>query len=240
MVKASPGAILLLVFLSGAGCGKLTAMPIPTEQATLEVGGGAVVEEAPTEQATPKVGGGTVVEEVPTKQTTPTVEGGTVVEEVPTEQAALEIGGSAIVEKMDLHQLVTAADFILVGSIEEIHSEWNAEGTRIHTDVTLSVRKCLKGAARSSEVTIRFPGGQVGEMVQSSSTAPKFRVGEEVVVFLEYGEEDTLRVVGGFQGKFAVQEQKVVERDVPQESFLSQIGEIMRAAGISPGVCTGD
>jgi len=157
----------------------------------------------------------------------------------PAEEALLG-SSSGIVEEMDLQHLIAAADFILVGSVGEVNSEWNAGRTRIYTHVKLSVDRCVKGTSRPREVTITFPGGQVEEIVQSVSVAPQFQVGEDAIVFLQYDEDGTLRVVGGFQGKFTLREDRIAETDVLLESFLSQIGQIMRETGISGGACTGD
>jgi hypothetical protein len=159
-------------------------------------------------------------------------------EETPTAGQATTAGGSSgIVEEMGLLQLVRAADLIVTGSVQQISSQWNADRSQIQTDVRVSVEKCVKGTSRPSEVTVRLPGGQVGDIVQDSSGNPDFQVGEEVLVFLQSGEEGTVRVVGGFQGKLLLSGQRVVERDVPLDSFLGQIGQIMRDAGISAGAC---
>jgi hypothetical protein len=147
---------------------------------------------------------------------------------------------SGIVEQTDLQRLVRGADFILIGSVVGIKSEWNPERTRIHTDIGLSVETCLKGASRLREVTIRLSGGRVGDVVQSVSTAPEFHKGEKVLVFLEPGEEDTLRVVGAFQGKVTLHEGTAVQGEAHRESLVAEIGQIMRETGISAGVCTGD
>ena len=147
---------------------------------------------------------------------------------------------SGIVEEMSLLQLVRAADLIVTGSVEEINSQWNSGQDQIHTDVGVSVQQCVKGPWRPSRVTIRVPGGQVGDIVLSSSVGPQFAVGEEVLVFLEFGEEDTARVVGGFQGKLTLSEHKVAGSDVSLDSFLSQVRQTMRDARISEGACEGD
>lgn len=158
---------------------------------------------------------------------------------VASPQAAAE-AASGIVEQMDLQRLATAADFILVASVTEIKSEWNTEQTRIHTDARLSVQQCLKGPSRPDQVTVRIPGGQVGEIVQSVSPVAEFQVGEDVVVFLEYGEQDAFRVVGAFQGKFTLENGTLLGTDVSAESFLNQIGEIIQQSGISRDACTAD
>lgn len=147
---------------------------------------------------------------------------------------------SGVLEEMSLLQLVSAADLIITGSVEEMTSQWNSGQDQIHTDVAVSVQQCVKGPWRPSRVTIRVSGGQVGDIVQSSSVGPQFEVGEEVLVFLEFGEDDTARVVGGFQGKLTLSEHKVVGSDVSLDSFLSQVRQTMGDARISEGACEGD
>jgi hypothetical protein len=173
----------------------------------------------------------------PTRQPTP--EAG--VQVTPTPGTETIAGASSgVVEEMSLLQLVSASDLIITGSVDEITSQWNSGQDQIHTDVGLSVQQCVKGPWRPTRVTIRVPGGQVRDIVQSSSVAPQFEVGEEVLLFLEFGEEDTARVVGGFQGKLTLSEDKVVGSDVSVGSFLSQVRQIMRDARISEGACQGD
>lgn len=173
----------------------------------------------------------------PTRQPTP-VAG---VQVTPTpEQEPITGVSSGVVEEMSLLQLVSASDLIITGSVEEINSRWNSGHDQIHTDVGLSVQQCVKGPWQPSRVTIRVSGGQVGDIVQSSPAAPQFEVGEEVLVFLEFGEEGTARVVGGFQGKLTLSEDKVVGSDVSVGSFLSQVRQIMRDERISGGACERD
>ena len=155
-------------------------------------------------------------------------------------QETITGASSGVLEEMSLLQLVSAADLIMTGSVEEINSQWNSGQDQINTDVGVSVQQCVKGPWQPSRVTIRVSGGQVGDIVQSSSVGPQFEVGEEVLVFLEFGEEGTARVVGGFQGKLTFSEHKVVGSDVSLDSFLSQVRQIMRDARISEGACEGD
>lgn len=62
---------------------------------------------------------------------------------------------------------------------------------RIHTDVTLAVNAPVAGPfAAGATVTVRTPGGVVGEIGQTVAGAPAFRAGEACVVFLQ-------RVPGG-------------------------------------------
>ena len=173
----------------------------------------------------------------PTRQPTP--EAGLLVTPTPG-QEIIAGASSGVVEEMSLLQLVSASDLIITGSVEEVNSQWNSGQDQIYTDVGVSVQQCVKGPWRPSRVTIRVPGGQVGDIVQSSSVGPQFEVGDEVLLFLEFGGKDTARVVGGFQGKLTLSEDKVVGSDVSLDIFLSQVRQIMRDARISEGACEGD
>lgn len=152
-------------------------------------------------------------------------------------QETIPGASSGVVEQKTLAELAGAAELIVVGTVEEMSSQWNAEGNQIHTDVRVSVQKCVKGPWRPGQVTIRVAGGRVDDVVQSLSAGPRFEAGEEVLVFLERADEDTFRTIGGFQGKLTLSEQRLVDRDVPLESFLSEVGQIMREAGIATGAC---
>ncbi len=63
------------------------------------------------------------------------------------------------------------------------HAFW--QGRRIFTDVTVSVDVVITGrVAAPSTVTVRLPGGTVGEVGQSLAGAPSLEAGAPVVLFL--------------------------------------------------------
>jgi len=130
-----------------------------------------------------------------------------------------------IVEKLGLEELATRADCILVATVEGIRSEWSRDQTTIYTYITATVEKTVKGCLDQTEITIRVPGGQVGNVAMVVSTAPEFEVGEKVLVFLEVQEDGSLGVLGGFQGKFTVEDDVVVGRGIALPDFIKAIQE---------------
>ena len=107
--------------------------------------------------------------------------------------------------KFDLQSLVVNSNQIVVADVTEMRS-LRKEG-RIYTDTTLEVRETWKGDA-AEEVTVRLPGGRIGDTVTRVHGMPGFQTGERVVAFLKerYDEEDANRfsVTGLRQGKFHV------------------------------------
>jgi PKD repeat protein len=125
------------------------------------------------------------------------------------------------VVKMDLPQLIQASDVIVQGWVVETQSQWlpAADGRNIYTFAKIRGAVPLKGALEENPFTLKVMGGTVDGMTQDVSDTPGFSPGDEVFLFLR---SSPLRVVGGFQGRWSVQEGKVmgVARDgVPVEVF---------------------
>jgi len=107
-----------------------------------------------------------------------------------------------LMKKMELSQLTARADLIVVGQVKEIESRWDP-GETIFTYVTIGVEQSEKGSS-GAEVTLRFPGGEVGEIGLWVSDSPVFQKGEKVKLFLK-GKE-IYDIVGLYQGKRPVTE----------------------------------
>jgi hypothetical protein len=144
------------------------------------------------------------------------------------EQLIVESSGG-IVEKWTLEDLVLRADTILIGTVGEMQSAWNHNHTSIHTDVTIVPDQWIKGKTVAGPSVVRVPGGEVQGAAQDVSTAPSFQQGEKVIIFLQQGEDAQFHVTGGFQGKFIVENNRVLgEEEVPLADFLDRIQAILK------------
>lgn len=107
--------------------------------------------------------------------------------------------------KFDLQSLVVNSNQIVVADVTEMRS-LRKQG-RIYTDTTLKVQETWKGDA-ADEVTVRLPGGRIGDTVTRVHGMPGFQTGERIVAFLKerYDGDDSKRfsVTGLRQGKFHV------------------------------------
>ena len=104
---------------------------------------------------------------------------------------------------LGLERLADLATSVVVGTIESAEGEWNYDRTRIHTRFTLDVERVLAGRA-SGKATFRVLGGTVGETTVMVSEMPRFSIGERVVVFLRGSGGRLPSVVGGPEGKIAL------------------------------------
>jgi hypothetical protein len=110
------------------------------------------------------------------------------------------LASATTVLRADVPALTRHSDAIVRGRVVTLQSHWTGDKRRIVTDVTVQVEETLKGEPAQT-VTIRQPGGIVGDVGQKVSGLAAFHPGEEVVVFLE--RRGPVHVVTGLaQGKF--------------------------------------
>ena len=92
-------------------------------------------------------------------------------------------------ERLSLDQLAAAADATARVRCSSAQSRW--ENGQIWTVTTFHVLETLKGTL-PQQITVRLPGGRVGHLTAIVDGTPKFKVADEVVVFLE-------RIPGGLK-----------------------------------------
>jgi uncharacterized repeat protein (TIGR02543 family) len=112
--------------------------------------------------------------------------------------------GATVVIPVPEHELVLAADAIVVGRVEKIASQWDARQRQIFTWITLSVGAVLKGDIGVPEIVLKQPGGTVGTLHGWVHGSPEFRRHEHVLVFLTERPDGTLGVTQLYQGKFSL------------------------------------
>lgn len=97
--------------------------------------------------------------------------------------ALMPVAAEATISRaMEFDQKVEKAAAIVVGKVVSQESRWDAGQKRILTYSTFQVEKTLKGA-QAAQATIVTPGGVVGDVAQEFVGVPRFRVGDEHVVF---------------------------------------------------------
>ena len=96
---------------------------------------------------------------------------------------AVPAARASVAAAASFDQKVDKAASIIVGKCVSQESKFDPSGRWILTYSTFKVEKTLKGNAEP-EVTIVTPGGQVGDLHQSSVGVPAFRTGDENVIFV--------------------------------------------------------
>jgi len=141
---------------------------------------------------------------------------------------------SAIVDELlSVDELTLLSDVIVVGTVTDMASFRQDRG--IYTDVTVSVEQTVKGEPPGTEITVRQMGGRVGDITLWVSDLPDFAVGERAVLFLRQRKAATFDVVGALQGKFPVQNDKVLLEGsyVPLSTFQGRVATILEGGPVA-------
>jgi len=103
-------------------------------------------------------------------------------------------------------RLVSDAEMIFEGAVSSMHSEWTGQGTDRHivTYVTFKVEDPIKGSP-GAECTLRMFGGTVDGHTIEVADAPRFKVGDRDILFVEHNGTQFIPLVGIMHGRFHVQ-----------------------------------
>src|ERR1700736_393048 len=112
-------------------------------------------------------------------------------------------------------QLVQQAELIFQGTVTDVRAVWEGEGAQRHIDtyVTFQIQDSMKGNAGAA-YTIRLLGGTVGDETMEVTDAPKFKVGDRDILFVEHNNDQFITLGGINNGGFHVQRDEQTGRDV--------------------------
>lgn len=124
-------------------------------------------------------------------------------------------------------QLVNQAELIFQGTCTDVKSVWAGQGGERHieTYVTFQVSDNVKGDAGAS-YTIRMLGGTVGDETMLVTDTPKFRVGDNEILFVEHNFDQFVPLVGISNGRFHVQRDEETGRDVVISGEGEAVGDL--------------
>ena len=90
---------------------------------------------------------------------------------------------ATITQAIPFEQKVETAEAIVLGKVVAQESQWDAQKKWILTSTTFEIEKTFKGMP-AQRVTVVTPGGTVGTVAQNVIGVPRFRNGDEHVVFV--------------------------------------------------------
>ena len=150
--------------------------------------------------------------------------------------ALVSIGLATTVIPPTFDDLITRAEMIFQGTVTDVRSEWTGEGGQRHiaSYVTFKVDDSIKGNP-GAKVTLNLLGGTVGAETMEVSDAPKFKVGDRDILFVENNGTQFIPLVGIMHGRFHVQKDQngrdvVLTNDGAPLTDLNQLGKSERAA----------
>jgi len=110
---------------------------------------------------------------------------------------------ATVIVGADLGEVARAARIVARGRVVATEGRWTADRRTIETLVTLDVEAYLKGEL-AGLVSFTVPGGRLGRYRSIVIGAPRFDVGERVVVFLDARGPSLPFVVGLGQGVYRI------------------------------------
>jgi len=139
-------------------------------------------------------------------------------------------------------QLVSEAELIFQGTVTSTRSQWTGEGAErcIVTQVTFSVEESLKGEPGPT-YTMQMLGGTVGAETIEVTDAPRFKVGDRDILFVEHNGNQFVPLVGIMHGRFHLQTDARGREIVTKDSGASlarvdKLGTDERAALAGPAL----
>ena len=135
---------------------------------------------------------------------------------------------ATLVPRMSIEQMIDDSELIVQGTVLRSWSDWDRARQFIWTHYELQVSDTMKGLP-SVKLVVSEPGGIIGETAIQIAGAPRYQVGDEVVLFLNRTPIGYLRSCGWGQGKFGVREnagagRKVVRSAVAGVTLVEPLG----------------
>ena len=134
-------------------------------------------------------------------------------------------------------ELVTKAEMIFEGTVTGSRSEWTGEGSNRHivTYISFKIEDAIKGAP-GSDYTIQMFGGTVDGETMEVSDAPRFKVGDRDILFVENNGTQFIPLVGIMHGRFHVQangngaDEKIAKDNGAAVANVAKLGQDEAAA----------
>lgn len=135
----------------------------------------------------------------------------------------------------DFDQLVNESDYIIRASVKSVESEYrtNGAGKTIFTKVALTVLEVISGQP-PAEVVLEILGGKVGDEQMVLEGAPRFKVGDEDILFVRDNGRVIVPLVAMMHGRYPIlREPSTGKRYVARENKLplSDTAEIAQPMG---------
>ncbi len=135
----------------------------------------------------------------------------------------------ATLEKLSIEQMAQKSTLIVRGRVGGCTGD--PRGSLIYTRCRVDVTERWKGVS-GTQVNLLIPGGTAQGLTQEFNGTPKFKAGEEYVLFLWSGRSGILQVIGLSQGVFDVKDAVTAKRDASPSTMLDAGGQLVQDDGL--------
>jgi hypothetical protein len=122
---------------------------------------------------------------------------------------------STTIARMDLRELAQSAQIVVRARCESSRAQW--DGGSIWTLYEFAVIETFKGAPLQL-LRVRLPSGRVGHLETKVDGVPRFRAGEEVVLFAEAASGGGYSITSWAQGTFRIHRGATGEPSLTQDT----------------------
>jgi hypothetical protein len=142
--------------------------------------------------------------------------------------------GGTTLARMSLAEMSQAAPVIVRAKCVANTVDW--EEGEIWTFTEFKVEETWRGEAHA-HIMVRLLGGRLGNITSTVSGVPRFRTGEEVVLFLESAPRGNFSIVSWEQGTFRIRRdlrtsQEVITQDTAASPAFDPAARQFTATGI--------
>lgn len=105
----------------------------------------------------------------------------------------------------DLRQLANESDYVIRAVVTAVDSEYRESdrGRKIYTKVTVEVREVIAGHPPAT-VVLEMLGGRMGSQEMTIEGAPRFRVGDEDVLFVKNNGRTMYPLLAMMHGRYPI------------------------------------
>lgn len=138
-------------------------------------------------------------------------------------------------------QLILTSRLVVTGNVRSIQAQWDKKRENIYTYITVQVSEVLKGKIRNNIIVVKQAGGIVGDEEIMIDGAPRYKIGQEVLLFLNTLPDGALTIAHLFQGKYEIVEDaetglKMAQRTIDSDTvhlLPGQDAEVTNRAELS-------
>jgi len=133
--------------------------------------------------------------------------------------------------RVPVSEMAHGSDLIVMGTVSAITPMTDARNPKkLQTQITVNIKKTLKGQAPSSTLKLVFLGGRNGQWRMAVPGMPSFRKGEEVILFLEKT-ANGYTPAGLTLGKFSVVRDTATKRTTAQRKVAPGVDLVREKSG---------
>jgi hypothetical protein len=150
---------------------------------------------------------------------------------------------SADMMALSTEQLTTLSENVIIGKVKKTAAHWSEDGKTITTSATVLINNVIRGNLIKKEVTVEYPGGEIGNIGLKVSDVSSLRAGEDVILFLSrknLKDDSVFKISGKAQGHYTIDKNGIakksgfsivgsklsIDNNVPVNSLIQKIRKI--------------